>query len=34
MVAAATASDAVAHGLTELGAGEGPVDVFHLARGR
>jgi hydroxymethylpyrimidine/phosphomethylpyrimidine kinase len=31
MVAAATASDAVAHGLTELGAGEGPVDVFHLA---
>ena len=29
-VAAATASDAVAHGLTELGAGEGPVDVFHL----
>ena len=34
IVAAATASDAVAHGLTELGAGEGPVDVFHLARGR
>jgi len=34
MVAAATASDAVAHGLTELGAGEGPVDVFHLAGGR
>jgi len=30
VVAAATASDAVAHGLTELGAGEGPVDVFHL----
>jgi hydroxymethylpyrimidine/phosphomethylpyrimidine kinase len=34
VVAAATASDAVAHGLSELGAGEGPVDVFHLARGR
>ena len=30
-VAAATASDAVEHGLAELGAGEGPVDVFHLA---
>jgi hydroxymethylpyrimidine/phosphomethylpyrimidine kinase len=29
--AAKTASDAVAHGLTELGAGEGPVDVFNLA---
>ena len=29
--AAETASDAVAHGLTELGAGEGPVDVFHLS---
>jgi hydroxymethylpyrimidine/phosphomethylpyrimidine kinase len=29
--AAATASDAVAHGLAELGAGEGPVDVFHLS---
>ena len=29
-IAAATASDAVAHGLAELGAGEGPVDVFHL----
>jgi len=29
-VAAATASDAVEHGLAELGAGEGPVDVFHL----
>jgi len=28
--AAGVASDAVAHGLTELGAGEGPVDVFHL----
>ncbi len=29
--AAAAASDAVEHGLVELGAGEGPVDVFHLA---
>jgi hydroxymethylpyrimidine/phosphomethylpyrimidine kinase len=29
--AAAVASNAVAHGLVELGAGEGPVDVFHLA---
>jgi hydroxymethylpyrimidine/phosphomethylpyrimidine kinase len=29
-LAAATASDAVEHGLVELGAGEGPVDVFHL----
>jgi hydroxymethylpyrimidine/phosphomethylpyrimidine kinase len=28
--AAAAASDAVAHGLTELGAGEGPVDVLHV----
>lgn len=28
--AAARAADAVAHGLTEIGAGEGPVDVFHL----
>ena len=27
---AATASDAVAHGLVEIGAGDGPVDVFHL----
>jgi hydroxymethylpyrimidine kinase/phosphomethylpyrimidine kinase len=25
------ASDAVKNGLTEIGAGEGPVDVFHLA---
>jgi hydroxymethylpyrimidine/phosphomethylpyrimidine kinase len=33
-VAGATASDAVAHGLVELGAGEGPVDVFHLKRTR
>jgi len=29
-IAGATASDAVEHGLTEIGAGEGPVDVFHL----
>lgn len=28
--AARAASDAVAHGLAELGAGEGPVDVLHL----
>ena len=28
--AARAASDAVAHGLTELGAGDGPVDVFDL----
>jgi hydroxymethylpyrimidine/phosphomethylpyrimidine kinase len=28
--AARVAADAVGHGLTELGAGEGPVDVFHL----
>jgi hydroxymethylpyrimidine/phosphomethylpyrimidine kinase len=28
--AAAAASSAVAHGLVELGAGEGPVDVFDL----
>lgn len=33
-VAAATASDAVAHGLTEIGAGDGPVDVFHLRGAR
>jgi hydroxymethylpyrimidine/phosphomethylpyrimidine kinase len=33
-IAAATASDAVEHGLADLGAGEGPVDVFHLARPR
>ncbi|HXV35301.1 MAG TPA: bifunctional hydroxymethylpyrimidine kinase/phosphomethylpyrimidine kinase [Gaiellaceae bacterium] len=32
--AAAIASDAVLHGLAGLGAGSGPVDVFHLeARG-
>jgi hydroxymethylpyrimidine/phosphomethylpyrimidine kinase len=28
--AARAASDAVRHGLVELGAGDGPVDVFHL----
>jgi hydroxymethylpyrimidine/phosphomethylpyrimidine kinase len=28
--AARVASDAVAHGLTDLGGGEGPVDVFDL----
>ena len=33
-LAAATASDAVEHGLAELGAGEGPVDVFHLKGAR
>ena len=32
-LAAATASDAVEHGLAELGSGEGPVDVFHLRPG-
>jgi hydroxymethylpyrimidine/phosphomethylpyrimidine kinase len=32
--AAAVAGDAVAHGLSGLGAGEGPVHVLHhLARG-
>jgi len=34
VVAAATASDAVGHGLAELGSGSGPVDVFHLKGGR
>jgi hydroxymethylpyrimidine/phosphomethylpyrimidine kinase len=29
-IAGATAADAVEHGLAELGAGEGAVDVFHL----
>jgi len=29
--AAAAAADAVVHGLTEIGAGDGPVDVFHLS---
>jgi hydroxymethylpyrimidine/phosphomethylpyrimidine kinase len=29
--AAEIAADAVSHGLTEIGAGEGPVDVFHLS---
>ena len=33
-VAAMTAADAVRHGLFELGAGEGPVDVFHLRGAR
>jgi hydroxymethylpyrimidine kinase/phosphomethylpyrimidine kinase len=33
-VAGATAADAVEHGLVELGAGEGPVDVFHLRGAR
>jgi hydroxymethylpyrimidine/phosphomethylpyrimidine kinase len=33
-IAAATAGDAVEHGLADLGAGEGPVDVFHLERRR
>ena len=33
-IAAATAADAVAYGLAELGAGEGPVDVFHLRGAR
>jgi hydroxymethylpyrimidine/phosphomethylpyrimidine kinase len=28
--AAAAATDAVRHGLTEIGAGDGPVDVLHL----
>jgi hydroxymethylpyrimidine/phosphomethylpyrimidine kinase len=28
--AAAAAASAVEHGLAELGAGDGPVDVFHL----
>jgi hypothetical protein len=27
------ASEAVGHGLRDLGAGVGPVDVFGLARG-
>jgi hydroxymethylpyrimidine/phosphomethylpyrimidine kinase len=33
-LASATASDAVGHGLDELGSGAGPVDVFHLRGGR
>jgi hydroxymethylpyrimidine/phosphomethylpyrimidine kinase len=28
------AADAVKNGLTEIGAGEGPVDVFHLTGAR
>ena len=31
--AAAVASDAVLHGLVDVGDGDGPVDVFHLAGG-
>jgi hydroxymethylpyrimidine/phosphomethylpyrimidine kinase len=30
VVAKAVAADAVAHGLRDIGAGAGPVDVFHL----
>ena len=32
--AARIAADAVRHGLVGLGAGDGPVDVFHLERAR
>ena len=32
--AARVAAEAVRHGLAEIGAGEGPVDVFHLAAAR
>jgi len=32
--AAFVASDAVAHGLDDIGAGEGPVDVFNLEESR
>jgi hydroxymethylpyrimidine/phosphomethylpyrimidine kinase len=32
--AARVASDAVAHGLAEIGAGDGPVDVFDLEEAR
>jgi hydroxymethylpyrimidine/phosphomethylpyrimidine kinase len=32
--AARAASDAVAHGLAELGTGEGPVDVLHVKGAR
>ena len=32
--AARSASDAVAHGLEELGVGEGPVDVLHVKGAR
>ena len=32
--AARTASEAVRHGLDELGAGDGPVDVFNLKGAR
>jgi hydroxymethylpyrimidine/phosphomethylpyrimidine kinase len=30
--AALAATDAVRHGLTELGAGEGPVDVLNVTK--
>jgi len=33
-IAGVTASDAVEHGLVGLGAGDGPVDVFHLKGAR
>ena len=33
-LAAAVTSQAVEHGLADIGAGEGPVDVFHLAAAR
>ena len=32
--AASVASDAVAHGLADIGAGDGPVDVFNLEEAR
>jgi hydroxymethylpyrimidine/phosphomethylpyrimidine kinase len=32
--AAEAAADAVAHGLVNLGEGEGPVDVLHVADAR
>jgi hydroxymethylpyrimidine/phosphomethylpyrimidine kinase len=32
--AAEAAADAVAHGLVDLGEGEGPVDVLHVADAR
>ena len=32
--AARIAADAVRHGLVDLGAGDGPVDVFHLEGAR
>jgi hydroxymethylpyrimidine/phosphomethylpyrimidine kinase len=33
-IAGATAADAVEHGLADIGAGEGPVDVFHIGGAR